>query len=281
MRKIALIFFAACLAAGCSQEFSWQKFSIDSHRTGVTIVNGTDYAPALGTVEGGVYTAPNGRTFSGGCTPAVAALLIGAQKEMAPVKEVIGHLPEDMDKYDPESPLSNFVVDFVRERTAEVTGKKVDVAITNFGGIRTDKLYAGPLLLDDIESMLPFVNKLSYVKLAGSDLMNIMDDLASRKMQCLSGVKLVVSDGKVESLQIGGRPFDPARSYGVATVDFLLDGGDSLYVARGARELIITDEVIGKAMESYIRSLSAAGKDIAGSTDGRVIVKDNKESSSE
>lgn len=64
---------------------------MDGHRTGVSIPAADNIAEALGVVSEGVYTAPNGRVFKGGCTPEVAALLIDVQPEMAALKEVVGY----------------------------------------------------------------------------------------------------------------------------------------------------------------------------------------------
>ena len=112
-----------------------------------------------------------------------------------------------------------------------------------------------------------------HVELPGSALIRLMDDVATYGPQCVSGVKMVIADKKVESLEVGGKPVDPKKKYGVATVDFLLDGGDNISVARGASKLIITDVIIGKAIEQYVRNLTAEGKAIEYQTDGRVVVK--------
>ena len=92
-------------------------------------------------------------------------------------------------------------------------------------------------------------------------------------LQLLNYVVYSGSIKKVESLEVDGKPVDPKKKYGVATVDFLLDGGDNISVARGATKLIITDVVIGKAIEQYVRNLTAEGKAIEYQTDGRVVVK--------
>lgn len=247
---------------------------MDGHRTGVTMPTADNVAEAIGVVDSlsGAYTAPNGVVFTDGATPRVAALLIDAQPVMAEVKEVIAYSTKAMNAHAPESELSNFVADFIREETARLVNRPVDFAVTNFGGIRVD-MPEGDVTLDDIRSMFPFVNKLCYVELKGEDLQHLLEQMAARKIQCVSGVKMVVADHKLESAEIGGKPLDPRKNYGVATVDFLLDGGDSLYVARNARKLIMTDAIIGQSMEAYIRSLTAEGKAIDYSTDGRVIVK--------
>ena len=258
---------------GCKTGMTWEKVAMDGHRTGVTAPSADNVAEALGTVdENGAYTAPNGTVFTDGATPAVAALLIDAQPALAEVKEVIAYSTSAMVAEAPESALSNFVVDFVRSETEKIVKRKVDVAITNFGGIRVD-MPEGDVLLDDIRSMFPFNDKLCYVELPGTELLRLMDDVATYGPQCVSGVKMVIADKKVESLEVDGKPVDPKKKYGVATVDFLLDGGDNISVARGATKLIITDVVIGKAIEQYVRNLTAEGKAIEYQTDGRVVVK--------
>ncbi len=252
---------------------TWEKVAMDGHRTGVTAPSADNVPEALGVVDStGVYTSPNGTVFNGGSTPEVAALLIGAQPAMASVKEVIAYSTRRMVAAMPESELSNFVADFLRSETEKLVKRKVDVAVTNFGGIRID-MPEGDVLLDDIRSMFPFNNKICYVELPGKELIGLMDQIAQYGPQCVSGVKMVIADRKVESLEVGGKPVDPKKKYGVATVDFLLDGGDNISVARGATKLIITEVIIGKAIEQYIRSLTAEGKAIEYQTDGRVVVK--------
>lgn len=274
MRKFYVILVAALLLVGCKTGMTWQKFAIDGHRTGVTAPNADNVAQAIGVVDSksGAYTAPNGKVFKDGATPKVAALLIDAQPAMAEVKEIIAYSPRAMCAEAPESDLSNFVADFVRDETSRLVGLPVDFAVTNFGGIRVD-MPEGDVTLDDIRSMFPFVNKLCYVELKGEDLLYLITQIAEDKMQCVSGVKMVINNQKLESVEVGGKPINPNKNYGVATVDFLLDGGDGLFVARNARKLITTDAIIGKSMEAYIRKLTAEGKAIEYSTDGRVVVK--------
>ena len=281
MVKARLILPAAVVLLVCSCQcdfqYSWEKHRMDGHRTGVTIPNATNVAQALGTVDGDVYTAPNGRTFPrGSATYAAAADMIGVQEEMARVKEVVGYAPEAMVRRAPECELSDWIVDEMMVDVARLTKRKVDVGITNFGGIRVD-MPQGDVILDDLLSMLPFKNYLSYVALKGSDLQAIFDYMAKTRVQVLGGVKLVVDGDKVESVLIGGKPLDPKKTYGVATSDFLLDGGDGLTIGKNAKELIVTDQTIIDGILPYARRLQAAGKPIAYQTDGRVVVKNQEE----
>ena len=274
MKKFMSAVLALPLLFSCKSGMTWEKFPMDGHRTGVTVPSADNVPEARGRVDSLTltYYAPNSAVFSGGCTPEVAALLIGAQPAMAEVKEVIAFSTSEMSAHAPESELSNFVADLVRSETERIVGRRCDVGITNFGGIRVS-MPQGDVILDDIRSMFPFVNKLCYVELPGSELIRLMDDMAANRVQCLSGVRLVIKDRKAKSLEVGGKAVDPRKKYGVATIDFLLDGGDNISVARGATGLIRTDVLIGEAIEGYVRKLTADGKAIEYHTDGRVVIE--------
>ena len=275
--KVAAVLALAVLACSCQLRMDWRKYRMDGHRTGVTAPTADNVPQALGTLTDSVYLAPNGRTFpKGSATYAAASGMIAVQPQMARLKEVIGHTTHEMASHAPESELSNWLVDHLMSEVARLTGRKVDVGIANFGGIRVD-LPKGDVLMDDLVSMFPFRNYLSYVALKGSDLQGIFDFMAERRPQVLGGVKFVLTDHHIDTLLVGGQPIDPEKVYGVATIDFLLDGGDGLTIAKNAKELIITDQLIIDVMLPYARSFAEAGKPIEYFTDGRVVVHRTKE----
>ena len=275
--KIIVICAAAALLCSCSHSYKWQKFDIDGHRTGVTVPTAANINEALGKVEDGVYTAPNGKVFESGSTQEVAKLLIDVQPAMARLKEIVAYAPESMIRGVPESTLGNFIVDRLfadMAKLAAPSGRKVDVAITNRGGIRQD-IYKGDVLLDDIVSMLPFANYLCYVQIPGSELRGIFEFMAENKVQCVSGARLVIKDKKLVSAEVAGEPLDESRYYGVATIDFLLDGGDGYKIARGATDYLITDVKIGDAILADIREMTAQGKPLEYYTDGRILIQED------
>lgn len=258
---------------GCSQtyQFSWQKHVVDGHRTGVQLASSDNIQEAMGSFNDGVYTAPNGNVFTCGATPSVAYDMISFQDRMSYLKTVVGHCAEDMKSSYPQSALSNWAVDEVMRKTAETTGKKVDIGILNFGGIRTS-FSKGEIIRDDVDSMFPFKNYLCYVKVPGKEIKALFESFAKNRVQVLGGVRFVVRDRQIESLEIGGEPFDENRDYGVATVDFLLDGGDNVSIAKNAKELILTEEKLGKVIMDYVVRTEAAGKLVEYSTDDRVLI---------
>ena len=66
---------------------------------------------------------------------------------------------------------------------------------------------------------------------------------------------------------------DPEKVYGVATIDFLLDGGDRINVAKNAKELIITDVKVIDSMLPYAMSYAERGDSISYFADDRLVVR--------
>lgn len=273
--KIVSVLAPAVLLCSCSSspEFTWTKYDMDGHRTGVSAPMADNVAEAIGTINDSSYLSPNGRVFPvGSATYAVAAELIEVQPEMAPLKEVIGWSAKEMRRGGPNSELSNWIVDRMLVDVERICGRKVDVSIINAGGIRVD-MPEGTVIKDDLVSMLPFRNYLCYVGLKGSDLVALFDGMAATHVQPFGGARLVIDGHNIDTLLVGGKPVDPERIYGVATIDFLLDGGDRLNVGKNAQELIISDVKVIDAMLPYAMSYRERGDTIKYFTDDRLVVK--------
>lgn len=252
--------------------FNWTRVVMDGSRTGVTSV-GTDIEAALGVFEDDAYVSPNGTRFTDGIVPEVAAALVEVQPKMSHLKEHIGFCPEEMVAAAPESALSNMLVDALRAEGERVFGVPMDFAVTNFGGIRVP-MPKGEVVLDDILSMFPFKNYVAYAKVKGKELRRLFDQFAMTSVQCISGAKLVIKDKALVSAEIGGKPLEDDRVYNVATIDFLLDGGDRIAIGAMADDVQLSDVLIKDFMLRYLRGLTAAGKNIEYAKDGRVIVEE-------
>lgn len=273
--KVICVALGALLLCSCAPRFSWEKFPMDGHRTGVGYLTADNVETALGTIENGVYTSPNGTVFEGGATSLAASDMISVQPQLKWLKRVIAYSPREMVRKRPESELSDFIVDNLMEIVEEGTGRKVDVGLMNFGGIRQD-ISQGDVLLEDIVSMLPFKNNPTYVQLKGEDLTALFKHMAATGMQAIGGARVEIEDGELVSFTVGGESVDPEKLYGLATIDFLLDGGDGIYAAKNARDLIIMDNKINEEILPRIIRLTEAGKPLEYSTDGRVTIKEKE-----
>ena len=272
MKAAGLLSCALCVVVGCSTGYSWSTIKVDAQRTGVKPAAADNAKEALGYVVDGTYYAPSGRVFSEGSTPELARILIDAQPEMASLKQVIAHAPKAMNSHYPQSELSNFAVDCIMEGVEELTGRKVDVGITNFGGIRCD-IPQGDVLLDDIVSMFPFKNYLVYIQVDGKRLRRIFEDMASRKLQAVGGVEVVINGKKVESLKVGGEEVRDDKLYGIGSIDFLLNGGDKLQLGEDAVEVVRTGVLLRDCILKKVYALSEEGLPLEYHLDNRVEIK--------
>lgn len=124
--------------------------------------------------------------------------------------------------------LVNLVADFVADAGGELCGRTVDLAIMNRGGIRCD-IDSGAITQGLIMTMVPFDNHIEVMELKGSDLIDLLNVMASRGG---NGVSASVhagfdpSTGRCTDISVGGMPVDNNRTYIVATLDYLADGGD-------------------------------------------------------
>jgi len=276
MRKIILIAASALCVLSCQRAtlapgFYWQRYVVDGSRTGVKACTADNAKENLGTLQADGYHAPNGKVFKDGTTPKVAKILLDAQGEMKDIKSVVGYSPKAMVRENPQCELSNWYVDVLMKKVASLSGKKVDFGIVNFGGIRID-MPKGEVLKDDIMSMFPFKNNLCYVEVKGKDLRVLLEQLAKEKWQVTGGCECVVKDSKLEKCLIGGEPIDDNRNYGIATISFLLSGGDGLSVAKNALSMQIFDVYPYDVMLEEVARLKAEGKEIAYHKDDRIKI---------
>lgn len=272
---VSLLFVAGLSAA--AQDYTWDYEQIDGDMTGCVAPSKDNSAEAVGVIKGGRYHAPNGRVFKRNSAVArTAKVVLDAQAKMARVKEVIGYSTEAMSVSYPESALSDWFIDILVRKAEQLAGKKVHIGITNFGGIRSD-MPQGPVILDDVLSMFPFRNYLAYVEHSGSQIRSILEKMAASRFEVLGGVRVVAEDGKLISVEIDGEPLDDDKVYGMATISFLLNGGDGLSLAEDALYVEVYEDVlvIDPVLE-HIYAETDAGRQIGYKTDGRVLIKDFK-----
>ena len=262
MKLTIILFLAGGLSLSAQERtITWTTDPVDGHRTGVVASNASNVEEAMGTVKGCTYYAPNGKKFRKGTVKDVAKIMLDAQPAMAKVKSVIGHSTRTMVRTYPECEIYDWYIDELMRATADSTGKRVDIGIANRGGVRID-MPAGEILYDDIMSMFPFRNNLCYVALRGRDVKVILNQMASTTFQIVGGIKVVAKNGKIVSATINGEPIDDDRIYGVATLNFMLDGGDGYKVAKNTEEVIMCNGYLYDTMLAYVQSLTAASKPV-------------------
>ena len=282
--KVAWIFVAigvlfairAALNSSKEPEITWKRVAMDGHRTGAECVTTENMSTALGTFGDDGYVAPNGVAFpEDSPVPEIAAALMEVQPRLSELKVVVGHSAAMLMnlRTDPDLPLGNLFADILRACGSKEFGKPMDFAVTNFGGIRCP-LPEGAITLEDISSMFPFKNYLCYVQMKGSNLTKLLEQLAETKaFQATSGARVKVKDHKLVEATVGGKPIDPNRLYNVASIDFLLDGGDRIALGALAEKVVLTHVLLKDVMLDYVKDCESKGIVIEGAADGRVVME--------
>ena len=104
----------------------------------------------------------------------------------------------------------------------------------------------------------------------GAKLLSLFDYEANYQEPVSAGVSLVIRDGKVESVKLGGEEIDPNATYKVCTIDYLSNSnryGLGEYLDRQDSEEYLYDLFC-----NHVRKLTAAGKNVTSSFDSRVTV---------
>ena len=281
MKRLVFVLILSLLGVNAGvawgQVYEWEAAAVDGSRTGCVSPSKENVPEAIGVFEGGKYIAPDGKVYKKNSIVAkTARAVLDAQPKMARVKDVIGHSTRAMSAHYPESELSNWFIDILMPKTEQLAGKKVHMGIANFGGIRVD-MPEGEIILDDMLSMFPFKNQLAYVEHTGKQIRAILEQMAARRFQVLGGVRVEAEDGKLLSVEIAGEQLDDEKVYGLATISFLLEGGDGLALAQNALSVTVYEDVqIIDAVLEHIYAETAAGRPIEYKVDGRVKVKDNR-----
>ena len=127
--------------------------------------------------------------------------------------------------------LANLITAAMLDKTG------ADVAITNGGGIRAS-IEAGEVTKGDVLTVLPFGNYVVVKELKGSDILAALELGFSTYPEPLGGysqtagltIRVDTSKPKgsrVLSVTVAGVALDPAKTYKVATNDFMAVGGDN------------------------------------------------------
>lgn len=181
---------------------------------------------------------------------------------------------ESMAAYRPESGMMRFMADLLRGESAlfaQSHGLPIpEMALMNAGGIR-DALPQGVLTVGDVFRVSPFENSPVVVALDSAGVMAMLNHVAERGGEALSGVSLTIADGKATNVLVGGRPLTGGRPYRVATLDYLATGGDGFECLVGNVEYQ-TGRVFRDIFINHLRRIGQNGGHIKAPTDVRISV---------
>ena len=208
--------------------------------------------------------------------PQAAAFLAPYKHQVDSVMgPVVGVVARDMVPDRPESLLSNLLPDILMWAAKDYNETPV-FAVYNVGGIRA-ALSKGKVTYGDVLDVAPFENKICFVTLTGDKVLELFRQIARRGGEGLShGVELVITkDCKFVSVRINGEEIDPARSYRIATIDYLSQGNDELEAFKASTDINSPKEAKNNTrfiIMDYFREQHAKGLEVDSKLEGRVRI---------
>jgi 5'-nucleotidase / UDP-sugar diphosphatase len=180
-----------------------------------------------------------------GSDPRIAGL-VNEYNEKIKVKfsEVVGETTVDLTtSKEHETNIGNLLTDAMRLASG------ADMAFQNSGGIRTN-IPSGKISLEQAYTLLPFDNVLMTMDLPGTAVLRLLEQSAvsERGVLQMSGVTVSYdpskpAGGRVAAASVGGRPLEPARTYRIATNDFLAAGGDDFKPFMDGKNVVYGDNL--------------------------------------
>ena len=179
-----------------------------------------------------------------------------------------------------ESALGNAVAEGFRSELAESHG--VDIGVINPGGLRNELYYVddpeeiidgdadGVVTEAEINNVLPFANNLNTVELTGAQFEKALEQQWQPEGSSRAFLHLGLSDNvqytmdeshpagdRITSITIDGQPLDPAATYTVGSVSFLLEGGDGFTAFTEGGASTDTGRIDREAFQDYLGSFDA------------------------
>ncbi len=186
--------------------------------------------------------------------PQVAALIAGYERQAsAKYDAVIARARTTLaNARGQQGPLGTLIAEAMREQSG------AEAAFLNSGGIRA-AIRKGPITLREVHEVLPFQNRLVILTMTGEELQRAMRSAAGggSSFPQAAGIELQRDGKKLTGIRINGEPLDPARSYRVATVDFLAagSGGYESLCKIPAGRVQSTDVLVADAFADYLRKV--------------------------
>jgi 2',3'-cyclic-nucleotide 2'-phosphodiesterase (5'-nucleotidase family) len=204
--------------------------------------------------------------------PIVKALVAKQTEAVGKIFEtVIATAPALMGR-EPEQ--ENALGDWMSDCYRQTLG--TDAALQNGGGIRAE-IPAGPVTLRTIFNLMPFDNALVKLNMKGADLRAAFDHgVGIGKIAQVSGANIEYyrpkpAGERIASVTVGGAPLDDAKTYSIATLDFLISGGDGYDVF----DRFVSSEATGALARDLLNECARKTGVVAAPATGRLKLRGN------
>lgn len=191
------------------------------------------------------------------------------------VNKVLSYAPQNLVRTDGnlQSSLGNLIADLSYEKANKLfekeTGKKVDFAFSNYGGIRAG-IWKGKVKVVHAFNLMPFDNTIVIAELTKEKTEELFEYFIVRNEANPISKQVQISiDGSKIDIKINGKPLEDGRTYFVATSNYLQKGGDDMNFFLHPESLFESNFLIRDAITECFKSQDT----LISSLDKRIIIK--------
>lgn len=152
--------------------------------------------------------------------------------------------------------LARLVADYTLEWSRKFAQKNnlplPEIAVLNHNGLR-NSIDSGTISLGNVYEVMPFDNEVVLLVLSGKQMIELFNYIAQIGGSPFSGGILYLDTQEFAKAEINGNMFDSRRSYCIATVDFMLGGGDGFTMLKDAKRTIQTGTFLRDVIINGIR----------------------------
>lgn len=170
--------------------------------------------------------------------------------------------------------LLNFASDFMYDCGSSLAND-IDFAIINKGGLRCS-LPKGDLTEGRLIMLMPFNNFPTVIDIKGSDVVEAIKQMCSIGGNGVSHQVAVRYDSATcepIEITINGKPLDPDRTYRMATIDYLANGGDYMPSLTRHTTVAMATRRLYFYLIDYVRQCQAQGMAIAPTGEARLVAQ--------
>ena len=175
-----------------------------------------------------------------------------------------------------ECPMGNLVADAMLDR---VKDQGVQIAIQNGGGLRAS-IDAGEVTMGEVLTVLPFQNTLATFEVKGETIIAALENGVSEveegagRFPQVAGMTFAVDlaaepGSRISDVKVGGVDLDLAATYGVASNNYVRNGGDGYSMFETAANAYD----FGPDLADVTAEFLAKNQPYAPYTDGRITLK--------
>lgn len=197
------------------------------------------------------------------------------KKMVEEINKVLSYAPENLVRTDGnlQSSLGNLIADLSYNKANELfekeTGKKVDFAMSNYGGIRAG-IWKGDVKVIHAFNLMPFDNTIVVAELTKEKVEELFEYfIVKNRAHPLSKQVQITIDGDKIDIKINGKPIEEGRTYFVATSNYLQKGGDSMNFFLHPESLYDSNFLVRDAITEYFKSQDT----LVSTLDSRIIIK--------